>query len=289
MTITAGRASAITLVATDVDGDPLVFAVLTTPAHGSLSGTAPDLIYTPAANYSGPDSFTFKATDGINDSNTATVSILVLADTTRPTGSIQINNGAAATSTTAVTLNLSAADSGGSGVTSMRFRNTTTDPYSAWEPYQSTKAWTLTDGTGTKKVYVQFMDGAGNVSDANLAAAGSQGYSDTIEFKDTTAPTGSIRINNGAASTRTTAVTLNLAATDTGGSGLVSMRFRNSTVDPYSAWEPCQTTKSWTLTSGAGTKKVYVQFSDGAGNISDANTASAGLQGYWDAIQYTGP
>ena len=259
------------------------------PAHGTLSGTPPEVVYTPAADFNGGDSFTFKANDGINDSNTATVSIMVMADTTRPTGSIQINNGAASTNSLDVLLNFTAADTGGSGLASMRFRNSTADPYSAWEPYRSTKAWTLTAGTGTKKVYVQFMDGAGNVSDANLAAAGSQGYLDAIEFKDTTAPTGSIRINNGAASTSTTAVTLNLAATDTGGSGLVSMRFRNNTTDPYSVWEPYQTTKGWDTNQRAGTKKIYVQFMDGAGNISDANTVSAGLQGYSDTIQYTGP
>ncbi|HEX8939789.1 MAG TPA: cadherin-like domain-containing protein, partial [Candidatus Limnocylindrales bacterium] len=47
------------------------------PAHGSLSGSAPNLTYTPALNYNGPDSFTFKANDGTVDSNTATVSITV--------------------------------------------------------------------------------------------------------------------------------------------------------------------------------------------------------------------
>ncbi len=39
---------------------PLTFTVVTRPARGSLSGTAPELTYTPAANYHGPDSFTFK-------------------------------------------------------------------------------------------------------------------------------------------------------------------------------------------------------------------------------------
>jgi hypothetical protein len=79
-------------------------------------------------------------------------------------------------------------------------------------------------------------------------------------------------------------VTLNLTANDAGGSGLGSMRFRNRDTDPYSAWEPCQATKSWALIVGAGTKKVYVQFRDLAGNVSDANAAAAGAQGYQDAI-----
>ena len=72
------------------------------------------------------------------------------------------------------------------------------------------------------------MDGAGNVSDANPTAAGAQGYSDTIELFDRTPANGSILINGEDASTTTMAVTLILSATDSGGSGLVSMRFRNS-------------------------------------------------------------
>src|SRR5207245_2366312 len=72
-------AKAITLGATDVEGSPLTYAIVTAPAHGTLSGTAPNLTYTPAANYNGSDSFTFKANDGSLDSNVATVTITVAA------------------------------------------------------------------------------------------------------------------------------------------------------------------------------------------------------------------
>jgi len=70
-------AKSITLVATDADGDALTYAVVSGPANGSLSGTAPSLTYTPNAGYAGADSFTFKANDGTDDSNTATVSVTV--------------------------------------------------------------------------------------------------------------------------------------------------------------------------------------------------------------------
>src|SRR6185503_5922513 len=66
----------ITLAATDVDGDGLTF-VATAPQHGTLSGTAPNLVYTPAANYNGPDCFTFMANDGKVNSAAAKVSITV--------------------------------------------------------------------------------------------------------------------------------------------------------------------------------------------------------------------
>ncbi|HWS55458.1 MAG TPA: Ig-like domain-containing protein [Pyrinomonadaceae bacterium] len=41
----------------------LAFAVTAQPAHGSLSGAAPNLTYTPADGYAGPDSFKFTVTD----------------------------------------------------------------------------------------------------------------------------------------------------------------------------------------------------------------------------------
>ena len=67
----------ITLAGTDVDGDAPTFAVLSGPSHGTLSGTAPNLTYTPAANYAGPDAFTFRANDGALNSTSATVSLTV--------------------------------------------------------------------------------------------------------------------------------------------------------------------------------------------------------------------
>ena len=76
LTTNEDTAKAITLAASDVDGDSLTY-IITGPSHGMLSGTAPNLTYTPAANYHGPDTFTFKVNDGTVDSAAATVSITV--------------------------------------------------------------------------------------------------------------------------------------------------------------------------------------------------------------------
>ncbi len=65
----------ITLTASDVELDPLTYGVVTPPAHGTLSGTVPNLIYTPDTDYLGLDSFTFLAHDGTDPSNLATVTI----------------------------------------------------------------------------------------------------------------------------------------------------------------------------------------------------------------------
>ena len=70
----------ITLVATDVDGDPLTYSIVDQPTNGTAVLTGNTVDYTPDGNYNGPDSFTFKANDGTTDSNTASVSIDVLLD-----------------------------------------------------------------------------------------------------------------------------------------------------------------------------------------------------------------
>lgn len=67
----------VTLSAQDVDGAPLTYTIDPSPQHGTLTGTAPNLTYTPAAEYSGDDSFVFKVNDGIVDSGTATVTITI--------------------------------------------------------------------------------------------------------------------------------------------------------------------------------------------------------------------
>ena len=77
VTTNEDTAKAITLSATDVEGSALTYTIGTGPTHGTLSGVAPTVTYTPAANYNGPDSFTFKANDGALDSNVATVTITV--------------------------------------------------------------------------------------------------------------------------------------------------------------------------------------------------------------------
>ncbi|MBU1345422.1 MAG: autotransporter domain-containing protein [Alphaproteobacteria bacterium] len=53
------------------------YATTSAPAHGALSGTAPNLIYTPVSGYSGADSFQFTASNAAGVSAPATVSIVV--------------------------------------------------------------------------------------------------------------------------------------------------------------------------------------------------------------------
>jgi VCBS repeat-containing protein len=67
------------LAGSDPENDPLTFTVLSNPNHGTLTGVAPNLTYTPAPNYVGPDTFTFKVADGELESNVATITIEVIS------------------------------------------------------------------------------------------------------------------------------------------------------------------------------------------------------------------
>lgn len=65
------------LSATDPEGDELTYTVTDGPETGTLSGDAPDLTYTPAEGFIGEETFTFQANDGAEDSNVATVTVIV--------------------------------------------------------------------------------------------------------------------------------------------------------------------------------------------------------------------
>jgi hypothetical protein len=70
----------ITLSGSDPNGDLIEFYIISEPAHGALTlidQTSRQVRYTPWSYYSGPDSFTFVASDGVLDSSPATVSITV--------------------------------------------------------------------------------------------------------------------------------------------------------------------------------------------------------------------
>lgn len=104
-----------------------------------------------------------------------------------------------------------------------------------------------------------------------LAGGGGGGYIAT----DTTPPSNtSISINAGAATTSALSVSLSLAATDA-----VQMMIANTSEFTGATWESYAISKTWTLTSGDGTKTAYAKFRDAAGNISAAVSDSIVLSG----------
>lgn len=112
---TQGISKSVVLSATDADGDALTYSVVSEPAHGALSGTAPNLVYKPTAGYSGSDSVTFQANDGTVSSNIATISITITADPVVTTYALTVNSGGGDgiyTAGTVVTITADAAPTG---------------------------------------------------------------------------------------------------------------------------------------------------------------------------------
>jgi WD40 repeat protein len=98
---------------------------------------------------------------------------------------------------------------------------------------------------------------------------------------DKTPPTGSLKINDGAATTDSTTVRLGITATDAL-SGVAEMRFSNDG-STWSGWEPFKTSRpDWNLGAFGGSaipgpRTVYAQLRDTAGNVSSTLLSSIRL------------
>jgi uncharacterized repeat protein (TIGR01451 family) len=78
--VTTGNDSAkiIAFSARDINNDLLSYKFISSPLHGNVSGTAPNIIYRPNKGYIGSDSFTVSASNAMGSETNITVSIDVL-------------------------------------------------------------------------------------------------------------------------------------------------------------------------------------------------------------------
>lgn len=81
-----GSSVAIPVSCTDADGDAVTLAGVDGPGHGTVTFSGLTATYTPAAGFSGADSFRVKGNDGANDSAPVTVSVTVGAGPPPPAG-----------------------------------------------------------------------------------------------------------------------------------------------------------------------------------------------------------
>jgi hypothetical protein len=68
---------AITVTSTEGAGGAVSYTLASSPSSGGLSGTLPNVTYSPNTDFYGTDSFTFYVSDSASTSNTATVTITV--------------------------------------------------------------------------------------------------------------------------------------------------------------------------------------------------------------------
>ena len=144
---------------------------------------------------------------------TATVKI----DTTPPAGSFTLDDGALTTASPLVTVDSTVSDA--NGVAQMRFSTDGEADWSAWASYGAAVQLFLPAGNGTKTVWAQYRDPAGNVCEGSAAITLDE------SFPDATPPTVSASgVTDGAWVDH--AVTIALTAVDNpGGSGVAAITY----------------------------------------------------------------
>ncbi|MDA0658163.1 MAG: Ig-like domain-containing protein [Planctomycetota bacterium] len=86
-TLSVNAANGVLKNDTDADGQTLTASVVAQPQHGNVTLNADgSFSYTPTGNYHGPDSFTYRASDGVATSNVTTVSMTVVPVNDAPVG-----------------------------------------------------------------------------------------------------------------------------------------------------------------------------------------------------------
>lgn len=190
--------------------------------------------------------------------NKASNELQIFYDSTPPTD-IELNNTTVQEKkpigTTVGTL--AAVDTGSSQTFTYSLQSGDTSFFTIDGNVLKTKAMFAFDTKNSYKITIRVTDEAGNTLDKEF----------TIQITKNHAPSGSIIVNGGQISTSSINVTLNLTATDLEGEA-IEMRFSNDVIT-WSSWESKISTKSWTLSHGEGSKTVYMQLRDTAGNISN--------------------
>lgn len=220
-----------------------------TPVFNEGTATLNAVAFTSGTKVREEGKYVLVVKDAAGNTTTVTFSI----DQTKPSGSLTINGNANFTNTLATTLNVDVTDA--SNDLHMRFSHDISDParWSSWEAVTASKAWTLSTGDGTKTVYMEVKDQAGNIAS----------FRDEITL-DMTKPAGSFEINLGKPSTNTNKVTLAIESAD---AHAVEMRLSNDNLT-WSEWKtaPAKGDVAWELDGIDGTKTVYLELKDSAGN-----------------------
>lgn len=192
-----------------------------------------------------------------NEMTTASLDTVFL-DTIAPSlPSITINGGAEYTNNTSLNIALNNPSDNGSGISDIKvWDNRNSEPgYSDYSSWMSSYSLS-TNHNENRTIYVKLRDYVGNENNA---------VTNTITF-DNVAPTVNLfLINNGDTYSNSPSFTLNSDIT-----GAIEMRFSNDGSN-FSSWTNLLSTFSPWNFSGDGTKTIYAQYRDEAGNISSSN------------------
>jgi|GEM_PF-3217407 len=151
----------------DIDGNQIsISSIVTQPSHGTATISSGKIHYVPTTGYTGPDSFTYKVTDGLLESNTATVNIAVNAVNNAP----QANNDSAATNiNTSIDIDVLANDSDIDG-NQISISSIVTQPSHGTATISSGKIHYVptTDYLGDDSFIYRITDGSAQSNDATV-------------------------------------------------------------------------------------------------------------------------
>jgi hypothetical protein len=160
----------IVLAGADPEGEAVTFTLDSSPAHGTLSGTLPNLVYHPDADYNGSDSFTFRTSDGDLISSAATIAITVVAVNDNP---VARDDSTAARLNTPVTVSVLANDTDVEldALTVTGVTNPAHGSASIGAGGTSVSYTPATDYTGPDTFDYTISDGHGGVSTAHVSVS----------------------------------------------------------------------------------------------------------------------
>jgi hypothetical protein len=198
----------------------------------------------------------------VQNENGGTGGFTLFRDTAAPAGTVSVNSGATATSSTNVTLNLSATNpTAGDPVSDMRLSSDGTT-FGDWVPFAPSASFTLPAGDGAKTVFVQYRNGAGAVS----ATASDSIVLDTTAPVITKAPAASFK--KGHLGNNSVPVSVTWAGTDSA-SGISHFDLAQSTDGGAFTVVASPATPSATVNlSPAHSYQFEVRATDQAGNVS---------------------
>jgi hypothetical protein len=254
ITTSVNNAVAATLSGSDVDGNPLTYTVLSQPTKGTLSGTAPNLTYTPGSGNLGSDSFTFKVNDGSVDSGTGTVSISIVEGNAVPTALAQT---VTATEDTAKAIALTGSDPEGSPLTYAVVTQPTKGTLSGTAPNLTYTP--QLNYSGADSFTFRVNDGAANSANA------------TVTINVTAVNDAPVATSLSVTTTRNNAVALVIAGTDVEGSALT---YAVVTPPVNGALTGTPPNLTYTPTNGfAGSDSFTFRVSDGTVNSANATVS----------------
>jgi len=208
----------------------------------------------------GPKEVHLQLMDAAGLVSVAPINTTFLLDTKAPTVGMTINGGGVYTTDPTLTLDVQVADEG--PIDWIRHAITGGD-WTAWTPFNATFVVSLSGEDGMWQVRVEVRDRAANTCTEPASAS---------IILDTTPPSGTILLDDGAIYTTDPTVNVSVMAGDANGVPVMSLRTDDG---DWGDWTPLVSDLELTLPGGDGAKEVHVRLKDAAGLVSLAEISDS--------------